>query len=68
MLPVLFSAWVDEVWDLEFTERRSLDGGIEEELTASRAKAFKHLYKCLLVYAVDGRQSTDTGGASQVHF
>ncbi|XP_056250604.1 condensin-2 complex subunit D3 [Seriola aureovittata] len=58
-------AWVDEVWDLEFTERKSLDDAIEEELAASGDKAFRNLYKCLLAHAADQQQSVGTGEASQ---
>uniref|UniRef100_A0A3B4Y8L8 Uncharacterized protein n=1 Tax=Seriola lalandi dorsalis TaxID=1841481 RepID=A0A3B4Y8L8_SERLL len=66
MLSVVISAWVDEVWDLEFTERKSLDDAIEEELAASGDKAFRNLYKCLLAHAADQQQSVGTGEASQV--
>ncbi|XP_068424000.1 condensin-2 complex subunit D3 isoform X2 [Clinocottus analis] len=46
-------AWVDAVWDLEFTERKSLDDTIADELAASEDKAFITLYQCLLAHATD---------------
>ncbi|XP_030581686.1 condensin-2 complex subunit D3 isoform X2 [Archocentrus centrarchus] len=58
------SAWVDTVWDLEFTERKPLDDAIEEELTASDEKSFRALYQCLLAHA-DDHQSVGSDGASQ---
>ncbi|GLD65173.1 condensin-2 complex subunit D3, partial [Lates japonicus] len=57
-------AWVDAVWDLEFTERKPLDDTLEEELTGSGDKAFRNLHQCLLVHAADQQQS-GSGGASQ---
>lgn len=65
-LLLLFPAWVDAVWDVEFTERKPLDDTIEEELTAGGDKAFRNLYQCLLVHAGDQQQSTNKDGASQV--
>ncbi|XP_035770877.1 condensin-2 complex subunit D3 [Neolamprologus brichardi] len=44
-------AWVDAVWDVEFTERKPLDKTIEEELTARQEKSFTALYQCLLAHA-----------------
>ncbi|XP_075902222.1 condensin-2 complex subunit D3 isoform X3 [Nelusetta ayraudi] len=65
-------AWVDEVWDLEFTEKKALeDVAMEEEgeweeqpAAAARDEAFKALYQCLLVHAADQRQSTGGDRAS----
>lgn len=61
----LFLAWVDAVWEVEFTERKPLDKTIEEELTARREKSFTALYQCLLAHA-DQYQSAGSDGASQV--
>lgn len=61
-----FAAWVDVMWDLEFTERKPLDDAIEEELAASGEKAFRTLYQCLLVHAADQQQSAGRDGASTV--
>ncbi|KAA8579017.1 hypothetical protein FQN60_010617 [Etheostoma spectabile] len=58
-------AWVDAVWDLEFTERHSLDENIAEELTGSGDKAFITLYQCLLDLAAEQQQSAGRDGASQ---
>ncbi|TNN48775.1 Condensin-2 complex subunit D3 [Liparis tanakae] len=46
-------AWVDEVWDLEFTESKSLDDAIEDDLSASGDKEFRTLYQCLLAHAAN---------------
>ncbi|XP_029376498.1 condensin-2 complex subunit D3 isoform X2 [Echeneis naucrates] len=59
-------AWVDAVWDLEFTERKPLDDAVEEELMARGDKAFRKLYHSLLTHAAEHQQqSAATGGASQ---
>ncbi|XP_034408287.1 condensin-2 complex subunit D3 isoform X2 [Cyclopterus lumpus] len=46
-------AWVDAVWDLEFTEQTPLDDTIEDELSVSGDKAFRTLYQCLLAHAAN---------------
>lgn len=61
-----FSAWVDEVWDLEFTQRKPFDDTIEEALSASKDKSFRTLYQCLLTHAADQQKFADSDGASQV--
>uniref|UniRef100_A0AAX7TWJ8 Condensin complex subunit 1 C-terminal domain-containing protein n=1 Tax=Astatotilapia calliptera TaxID=8154 RepID=A0AAX7TWJ8_ASTCA len=58
----LFLAWVDAVWEVEFTERKPLDKTIEEELTARREKSFTALYQCLLAHA-DQYQSAGSDGS-----
>ncbi|XP_041646222.1 condensin-2 complex subunit D3 isoform X2 [Cheilinus undulatus] len=58
-------AWVDEVWDLEFTERKQLDDTIGEELVVIGEKDFRNLYGCLLAHAADQQQSAGRDGASQ---
>ncbi|XP_040906250.1 condensin-2 complex subunit D3 isoform X2 [Toxotes jaculatrix] len=58
-------AWVDAVWDLEFTERKPLDDTIEKDLTASGDKAFRNLHQCLLAHAAEQQQSAGSGGTSQ---
>ncbi|XP_076025344.1 condensin-2 complex subunit D3 [Genypterus blacodes] len=58
-------AWVDEVWELEFTESKPLPGDIEEELTASGEKAFRKLYQCLLPHAVQQDPPADNNDNSQ---
>uniref|UniRef100_A0A3Q1AYP7 Condensin-2 complex subunit D3 n=1 Tax=Amphiprion ocellaris TaxID=80972 RepID=A0A3Q1AYP7_AMPOC len=54
-----FPAWVDAVWDLEFTEGKPLDDTIEEELAASGDKAFRTLYHCLLTHVPDQPNNND---------
>ncbi|XP_045927155.1 condensin-2 complex subunit D3 [Micropterus dolomieu] len=58
-------AWVDAVWDLEFTERKPLDDTTEEELTLSGDKDFRTLYQCLLDHAAADQQAAGTDGAPQ---
>ncbi|KAL7383049.1 hypothetical protein ABVT39_003969 [Epinephelus coioides] len=58
-------AWVDAVWDLEFTERKPLDDTIEDELAVSGDKAFRTLYQCLLTHAADQQESAGRDGSSQ---
>uniref|UniRef100_A0A8C4HUN4 Condensin complex subunit 1 C-terminal domain-containing protein n=1 Tax=Dicentrarchus labrax TaxID=13489 RepID=A0A8C4HUN4_DICLA len=58
-------AWVDEVWDLEFTERKPLDETIEEGLADSGDKAFRTLYQCLLAHAAQQQQSAGGDGGSR---
>ncbi|KAM4603913.1 condensin-2 complex subunit D3 [Polymixia lowei] len=53
----LSSAWVDTLWDYEFTEAEPLDATTEEQITASGEKAFKRLYSCLLPYTTDNGPS-----------
>lgn len=60
------SAWVDVVWDLEFTEKKPMEDPIEEELALSRDMAFKTLYQCLLTHSADQRQPSSRDGSSQV--
>nr|XP_043901974.1 condensin-2 complex subunit D3 isoform X2 [Solea senegalensis] len=57
-------AWVETIWDLEFTEIKSIDDHLDEQLTASGEKAFGNLYQCFLSYA-DQEQSAGTDGAPQ---
>ncbi|KAM7385039.1 hypothetical protein PAMP_001138 [Pampus punctatissimus] len=58
-------AWVDTVWDVEFTETKPLDDPIEDELTATGDKAFRDLYQCLLAHADDQQQPAGRDKASQ---
>lgn len=60
------SAWVDAVWDLEFTEKKPLDDVGEEEPAAGRDEAFRALYQCLLLHSPDQQHSADRDGASIV--
>ncbi|KAJ8347580.1 hypothetical protein SKAU_G00261690 [Synaphobranchus kaupii] len=53
------NAWVDTVWDLEFSEAEPLDPLIEEEIIGNGLDSFKAVYKCLLPFATDAAGSTD---------
>ncbi|XP_072293135.1 condensin-2 complex subunit D3 [Eucyclogobius newberryi] len=46
-------AWVDAVWDLEFSERKAFDEPVGDELAATNAKDFQKLYRTLLVFTQD---------------
>ncbi|CAJ1066500.1 condensin-2 complex subunit D3 isoform X1 [Xyrichtys novacula] len=59
------AAWVDEVWDLEFTERKQLDDTIAGELEVVGEKDFRKLYQCLLTHAAEQQHSAGIDGASQ---
>ncbi|XP_034537815.1 condensin-2 complex subunit D3 isoform X2 [Notolabrus celidotus] len=59
------AAWVDEVWDLEFTERKQLDDALGGDVVVIGVKDFKHLYQCLLTHAAEQQQSAGRDGASQ---
>uniref|UniRef100_A0A665TJ21 Non-SMC condensin II complex, subunit D3 n=1 Tax=Echeneis naucrates TaxID=173247 RepID=A0A665TJ21_ECHNA len=58
VVTVVVSAWVDAVWDLEFTERKPLDDAVEEELMARGDKAFRKLYHSLLTHAAEHQQQS----------
>ncbi|CAN9500131.1 unnamed protein product [Ophioblennius macclurei] len=58
-LNIIPQAWVDAVWDLEFTEKALLDNTIEEELTASGHRALQSLFQCLLDYTADQEACSD---------
>ncbi|XP_062286238.1 condensin-2 complex subunit D3 isoform X2 [Scomber scombrus] len=58
------AAWVDAMWDLEFTESKPLDDPIEDELMATGDQVFSNVYQSLLAHAND-QQSAGTDKASQ---
>ncbi|KAM7408019.1 hypothetical protein PAMA_001936 [Pampus argenteus] len=58
-------AWVDTVWDVEFTESKPLDDPIEDDLTATGDKSFRNLYQCLLAHADDQQQPAGRDKVSQ---
>ncbi|XP_029922361.1 condensin-2 complex subunit D3 [Myripristis murdjan] len=58
-------AWVDAVWDFEFTEMESLDATTEEELAATGEAAFQKLYRCLLPYAAEDQPAAGGDQVSQ---
>nr|XP_040034892.1 condensin-2 complex subunit D3 [Gasterosteus aculeatus aculeatus] len=51
-------AWVDAVWDLEFTKRIPLDDTIAGHLSVSGDKDFRTLYQCLLDHAAEQQDGT----------
>uniref|UniRef100_A0AAR2IUB3 Condensin complex subunit 1 C-terminal domain-containing protein n=1 Tax=Pygocentrus nattereri TaxID=42514 RepID=A0AAR2IUB3_PYGNA len=61
LLRALFLAWVDTVWDCEFTDIEPLDSAIEEDIKED-PDVFKKVYKQLLLFSSDddGTQSVWT--------
>ncbi|KAM9848224.1 condensin-2 complex subunit D3 [Aulostomus maculatus] len=59
-------AWVDAVWDVEFTESRPMGDAIEEELLASGKKTFRNLYQCLLTHAAEQQSSGRHEGSQNI--
>ncbi|XP_054653328.1 condensin-2 complex subunit D3 isoform X2 [Dunckerocampus dactyliophorus] len=57
-------AWVDAMWDTEFTEAKLMEDNMEEELAACGDEAFRRLYKSLLLYATQPSSSRDDGSQS----
>lgn len=49
---VLSPAWVDAVWECEFTEAQSFDSAIEEEI-GDDVNVFKNVYQQLLPFSSD---------------
>lgn len=62
---ICVTAWVDAVWDVEFTERKPMDDPIEDNLITTEDKDFRNLYQRLLAHA-NGQQSADTDKNVQV--
>lgn len=50
---VVSPAWVDTIWELDFTETEPLDSRIEEEITEDGLDAFIQLYKNLYSFAAE---------------
>ncbi|XP_051936974.1 condensin-2 complex subunit D3 [Hippocampus zosterae] len=51
-------AWVNGVWDAEFTEMLPMEDNIKGELAASSEQDFRRLYSCLLVLSEEQLQSS----------
>ncbi|XP_078537941.1 condensin-2 complex subunit D3 isoform X2 [Lissotriton helveticus] len=49
----LSQAWVDTVWELDFTETEPLDSRVQEDITENGVETFKKFYKCLYPFAVE---------------
>lgn len=52
-------AWVDTVWDLDFTEAEPLDSRVEEGITEDGLDAFTQLYKTLYPFAAEDHGTTE---------
>lgn len=61
-----FSAWVNGVWDAEFTEMLPMEDNIEGELAASSEQDFRRLYSCLLGLSEEQLQSSSRDDCLQV--
>ncbi|XP_058145274.1 condensin-2 complex subunit D3 isoform X2 [Dasypus novemcinctus] len=56
----LSPAWVDTVWDLDFTETEPLDPSIEAEIIENGLDAFIQLYESLFPFATEEHGSTES--------
>ncbi|XP_075420178.1 condensin-2 complex subunit D3 isoform X2 [Tenrec ecaudatus] len=52
-------AWVDTVWELDFTEAEPLDPSIEADIIENGLDAFTKLYESLLPFATEEHGSTE---------
>uniref|UniRef100_A0A8C8SWP1 Condensin-2 complex subunit D3 n=1 Tax=Pelusios castaneus TaxID=367368 RepID=A0A8C8SWP1_9SAUR len=57
---VVSSAWVDTVWELDFTETEPLDSRIEEGITEDGLSAFIQLYKDLYSFAAEDHGTAES--------
>uniref|UniRef100_A0A8C5SPB8 Condensin-2 complex subunit D3 n=1 Tax=Laticauda laticaudata TaxID=8630 RepID=A0A8C5SPB8_LATLA len=53
-------AWVDTVWELDFTETEPLDFRTEGLITDDGVEAFVQLYKALYPFCADGQETTES--------
>ncbi|XP_069470215.1 condensin-2 complex subunit D3 [Ambystoma mexicanum] len=58
-LRALSLAWVDTVWELDFTETEALDSRFQEQITENGVEAFTKLYKCLYPFATEDAGTTE---------
>ncbi|XP_075772514.1 condensin-2 complex subunit D3-L [Pelodiscus sinensis] len=58
-LRAVSAAWVDTVWELDFTETEPLDSRIEEGITEDGLDAFTQLYKYLYSFASEDYGTTE---------
>ncbi|XP_037697927.1 condensin-2 complex subunit D3 isoform X2 [Choloepus didactylus] len=56
----LSRAWVDTVWDLDFTETEPLDPSVEAEITENRLSVFTQLYESLFPFATEEHGSAES--------
>ncbi|XP_061914930.1 condensin-2 complex subunit D3 isoform X2 [Entelurus aequoreus] len=59
-------AWVNAVWDAEFTEMKLMEDNIEEGLVACGDQAFRSLYTCLMAYASQQQTSSRDDGSLSI--
>ncbi|XP_075695361.1 condensin-2 complex subunit D3 [Rhinoderma darwinii] len=52
------TAWVESVWDLDFTETEPLDPRVEGEITENGLEVFNYLYESLLPFACEDQENT----------
>ncbi|XP_028931356.1 condensin-2 complex subunit D3 isoform X1 [Ornithorhynchus anatinus] len=53
-------AWVDTVWELDFTETEPLDPNIEAQIIENGLQAFTELYESLFPFALQEHQTTES--------
>ncbi|XP_044137939.1 condensin-2 complex subunit D3 [Bufo gargarizans] len=51
-------AWVESVWDLDFTETEPLDPRVEAEIVENGLEVFTNLYESLLPFASEDQENT----------
>ncbi|XP_056398365.1 condensin-2 complex subunit D3 isoform X2 [Hyla sarda] len=51
-------AWVESVWDLDFTETEPLDPRVEAEIIENGLEVFNNLYESLLPFASEDQENT----------
>ncbi|XP_072012660.1 condensin-2 complex subunit D3 [Engystomops pustulosus] len=51
-------AWVESVWELDFTETEPLDPRVEGEITENGLEVFNNLYEGLLPFASEDQENT----------
>ncbi|XP_063799859.1 condensin-2 complex subunit D3 [Pseudophryne corroboree] len=51
-------AWVESVWELDFTEAEPLDPRVEAEVTENGLEVFNNLYESLLPFASEDQENT----------
>ncbi|CAM4666623.1 unnamed protein product [Lepidochelys olivacea] len=59
-LRAVSAAWVDTVWELDFTETEPLDSRIEEGITEDGLDAFSELYKTLYSFVDEDHGTTES--------
>uniref|UniRef100_A0A8C3XQD8 Condensin-2 complex subunit D3 n=1 Tax=Chelydra serpentina TaxID=8475 RepID=A0A8C3XQD8_CHESE len=60
VLHLFTPAWVDTVWELDFTETEPLDSRIEEGITEDGLDAFSELYKNLYSFVAEDHGTTES--------